>query len=236
MSYKQKKFIRNWYKDFVESDEDPFLANEHLMYLAMLAKATPQAVWEYISRKFLGSTTDGPAGNLPLAGGLRPLKHSKDTNSSSPGYSLAKANRHLSQQTLQLVEKYVSACQRRRAHSDGRRKKNDGPFTCTFGCGYRTGRAFDWRRHEETHEPQELWLCSLCPQNSEQNPFLVNRKDKFLKHVKEVHKGWNADDVLQTSRVDFQAKFDPVCPICQETTESWDDRCKHIIGHFEDDV
>lgn len=28
-----------------------------------------------------------------------------------------------------------------------------GPYRCTFGCRYRTKRTFDWRHHEETHEP-----------------------------------------------------------------------------------
>jgi hypothetical protein len=94
---------------------------------------------------------------------------------------------------------------------------------------------FDWRRHEETHSPQELWLCHYCVQNSDQTPFLVNRRDKFLRHAKEIHKEREAEDVLDISRVDFHPEFDPHCPLCPDTTSSWEDRCKHIIAHFEDE-
>ena len=36
------------------------------------------------------------------------------------------------------------------------------------------------------------------------------------------------------SKLDFRAKFDPKCPLCPEISETWDDRCRHILAHYED--
>jgi len=65
---------------------------------------------------------------------------------------LTEADDHLPPTTIDLVEKYVKAC--RCTRNKGSHPVNTGPYKCTFGCGHRTKRAFDWRRHEETHEPQ----------------------------------------------------------------------------------
>ncbi|KAF2709338.1 hypothetical protein K504DRAFT_345106, partial [Pleomassaria siparia CBS 279.74] len=213
LTKKQKLFVRQWIENFVDRESRSFPANEEVNALATLIHSSPQIILEYIHNKFALTRT----------------------SSATSGYSFKEKNRHLGA-SLDAVERYVIACHRRRAPNDGRRKINIGPYRCTYGCGYRTKRPFDWRRHEETHEPQELWLCHFCRQNEHQNPFLVNRKDKFLSHSKSAHKDWDPEQVSMMSKLDFHAKFDPKCPICPETTDSWNDRCKHIIRHFEDDI
>jgi hypothetical protein len=234
LNTKQKDFIRKWFEDFAAGQAPPILGTEEYHALATLIKTPSQLVWEYINRKY-----PNPASLLPTHNLRVPKDNSFDVNiediASSTTYSVLDANKHLPPTTLRLVEKYIQGSQRRRAHTDGRRKVNNGPFRCTYGCGYRTKRVFDWRRHEETHSPQELWLCHYCVQNGDQTPFLVNRRDKFLRHAKEIHKEREAEDVLDISRVDFRAEFDPQCPRCPDTTSSWEDRCKHIIAHFEDE-
>ncbi|KAF2740726.1 hypothetical protein EJ04DRAFT_481963 [Polyplosphaeria fusca] len=234
LSSKQKRFVQRWYEWFARG-EASYLAREQVGALATLLGAPSQTVLEYITKKYINPRANQQLSS-PLNADLAP--HAVPNGSSLPPseYSFAEANKHLLPQTFAMVEKYVLGCKRRRAQSDGRRCVNDGPFKCTFGCSYRTKRAFDWRRHEETHEPQELWLCDLCVQNQEQNPFLVNRKDKFLKHVKDTHKDCEPEEVLIASRVDFRANFDPRCPLCSEVTFSWDERCRHVLGHYEDEV
>lgn len=234
LSIREEKFLRQWYETLdIDPTQSPSI--ETINALATLVQSSPNTVKEHIARKFSPSSK-----SLSFAEPHSPASHHfpeyTQAKLSRTGYTVKTANAHLPAPTLSLVEKYVNACQRRRAQSDGRRTVNTGPFRCTLGCGYQTKRAFDWRRHEETHEPQELWLCHLCLQNGETNPFLVNRKDKFLGHVKDVHKGWVPETVLGMSVVDFRPTFNPQCPFCPSQSASWDDRCRHILGHYEAEI
>ncbi|KAF2185612.1 hypothetical protein K469DRAFT_483410, partial [Zopfia rhizophila CBS 207.26] len=230
---KQKKFIRKWLNDFAKDQGHGFLAREEINALATLVKGHPRPVEEYINRKLMNFAINPSSGGLAMTGSQMPSARTEIPSQSR--YSLTEANSHLPQETLRLVDKYVRGYQRQRTRNDGRRTVNNGPYKCTYACGYRTKRAFDWRRHEETHEPQELWLCHFCNAKGEQNPFLVNRKDKFLKHAKDVHKQYEPETVLDMSKVDFHANFDPKCPMCPELSSSWDERCKHILQHYDDD-
>jgi hypothetical protein len=69
--------------------------------------------------------------------------------------------------------------------------------------------------------------------------FLVSRKDKFLRHAREVHKEWKAEKVLELSRVDFRAReqeWKCVRVGCRWEGEDWDEKCRHVLGHFDDEV
>ncbi|KAI9774249.1 MAG: hypothetical protein M1839_001751 [Geoglossum umbratile] len=37
----------------------------------------------------------------------------------------------------------------------------DRPYKCTYGCGGDSQNKSDWKRHEETHEPQKEYICLL---------------------------------------------------------------------------
>ncbi|KAH7125456.1 hypothetical protein B0J11DRAFT_434742 [Dendryphion nanum] len=229
----QKDFIKHWFKKIGNCQESPYLANEEINAFATLVKAPPQAISEYIHKRLNSTTGAGIHTDSTIAAHQRPRDSLQQSNNT---YTVREANKHLDSTTLDCIEKYVLASQRRRTQSDGRRRVNQGPYRCTFGCGYCTKRSFDWRRHEETHEPQELWHCHLCKQNGETVPFLVNRKDKFIQHAKDSHKGRDAEDVLEMSSLDFRAKFNPRCPMCTSIFETWDERCKHVILHYEDEI
>ncbi|ORY08931.1 hypothetical protein BCR34DRAFT_469593, partial [Clohesyomyces aquaticus] len=229
---KQKRFIQKWHRDFVKDQGNPYLSSEDIAALATLLKVPVYAVHEYIHRKYISPPAAQSTTNFQLDAAQPHMNQTGSKNSNS-GYSIRGANAHLSPEDLRLVEAYVKGAKRPRARKDGRRKKNEGPFQCTFGCGYRTERAFDWRRHEETHEPQELWLCHLCRQTREKSPYLVNRKDKFIKHAKHVHKGWEPEHLLSMSNTSFNANMDPECPFCDEHFNSWEDRCQRILAHYE---
>lgn len=233
LSEKQERFIRNWFEDFAEGNTRSCVPFEEINALATLVKAPSQSVWDHVNESYIGPDAARLECSLQSS---RTTPLGSTCENAHSGYSVVEANKHLPSATLTLVEKYVRASQRRRAQKDGRRRVNEGPFRCIFGCGYRTKRAYDWRRHEETHEPQELWLCHFCCQSAESTPFLVNRRDKFLKHAKLIHKDRDAEEVLDMSKVNFRAKFDPQCPFCPEVSDTWDDRCKHVLAHFEDEI
>jgi hypothetical protein len=224
-----RHLLQRWYKDFVQPDRTELPPVEHIEALAMLIQAQPQLIRQCIDQKCEGSNAVGDKTKTEHQDQISP----RPETSPAPTYSLTEANSHLESTTLALIEKYISACRRRRSPNDGRRSVNTGPYSCSFSCGYRTKRAFDWRRHEETHEPQELWLCSVC---GTLTPFLVNRKDKFLKHVADRHKARDAERVLEKSKVAFVPRAELGCRTCGERSASWDERCRHVLGHYEDEV
>lgn len=235
LTKKQQRFLRLWHEDFAQADSSSAMVEECTTALATAMQTQPGLVFDYIERRRKGSEEhDKELGNLHEE--HSPSYQSQASEASTEPYTLSKANDHLPQPTLALVEKYISACRRRRSPTDGRRSVNSGPFRCTFGCGYRTKRVFDWRRHEETHEPQELWLCTICARSELHNPFLVNRKDKFLKHAADKHTHVAAEEVLQKSKLPFVPRAELGCTYCGEESGTWDERCRHVLGHFEDEM
>jgi hypothetical protein len=68
------------------------------------------------------------------------------------------------------------------------------------------------------------------------SPFLGHRKDKFLKHVRDVHGQWEGEMVLSFSRVEVGARGGAawMCPFCRIESAGWEERCRHVLGHFGD--
>lgn len=234
MTKEQSGILQRWYKDFARLEVAPALHNDRIIAFATAIQSEPGLVINYVrQRRNSNDTMKHGTGDQDV----EETPRSEKSNLPTPEpYRLTTANKHLPPNILPIVEKYVSGCRRRRSQNDGRRSVNTGPYRCTFGCGYRTKRAFDWRRHEETHEPQELWLCDICGQIDSHNPFLVNRKDKFLKHVADKHAEVAAETVLDKSKLEFAPRTELGCRYCEEKSASWDERCRHVLGHFEDEV
>jgi hypothetical protein len=232
LTKRQHRLLRQWYEDFAQPDVAPSLSDEHMIAFATAIQARSELVIDYVRRRRRSIASAGYA----VQNEQQACRSPGTVRTSTELYTLAGANSHLLPPTLNLVNKYVSACRRRRSSNDGRRSVNSGPYRCTFDCGYRTKRAFDWRRHEETHEPQELWLCCICSQTDMNNPFLVNRKDKFLKHASDKHATSGPETVLDKSKLAFVPRAELGCRYCGEECGNWDERCRHVLGHFEDEV
>jgi hypothetical protein len=232
LTRKQRRLLQQWYEDFAQPDDVNLLSNKVIDALAIVVHAQQQLILEYIELNCKANDTAEDTTESERQGST-PSRYTDAIDHHTPSYSLVEANKHLEPPTLTLVEKYISACRRRRSPNDGRRSVNTGPYRCTFTCGYQTKRAFDWRRHEETHEPQELWLCNLCSTTS---PFLVNRKDKFLKHIADKHAHGDVEHVLKESQVPFVPRDELGCRFCGARSGTWDERCRHILGHYEDEV
>lgn len=229
----QRKFVKHWLKSF-DTDRGNSTMDD-VTALSTLMRIPFQPIWDYINSKSKHSTTaTGERGGQMCLQPRAAFAAAEQSTSNPSAYNLVEANKHLPQPILQMVDKYVRSSQRRRATSDGRRTVNAGPYRCTFNCGYATKRAFDWQRHEETHEPQKLWLCHYCRQNDDSNPFLVNRKDKFLKHARDAHEARDPEEVLDMSKLRFNAKFDPQCPLCPQRHDTWEERCQCVLNHYDD--
>jgi hypothetical protein len=235
LTKRQNRLLGIWYEDFAQPAVAPSLLEEPMIAFATAIQVRPEIVVDYVRRRRDSTDTTDHATSVEREDQDSP--RSDGTNHDrTDTYTLAGANSHLPSPTLNLIDKYISACRRRRSPNDGRRSVNTGPYRCTFDCGYRTRRAFDWRRHEETHEPQELWLCCICSHNDMVNPFLVNRKDKFLKHAADKHADSRAERILDKSKLAFVPRAELGCRYCEEECGNWDERCRHVLGHFEDEV
>jgi hypothetical protein len=232
LTKRQHRLLRQWYEDFAQPDVAPSLSDEHMVAFATAIQARSELVIDYVRRRRRSIATAGYA----VQNEQQARRSPGSVRASTESYTLAGANSHLPPPTMTLVNKYISVCRRRRSPNDGRRSVNSGPYRCTFDCGYRTKRAFDWRRHEETHEPQELWLCCICSQTDMNNPFLVNRKDKFLKHASDKHTASGPETVLDKSKLEFVPRAELGCRYCGEECGNWDERCRHVLGHFENEV
>ena len=217
LTNEEEEFIKSW----VRLNQKLFVTDKEVDALSTLFNAPSHLVRNYVVGSVMasGKVTKG-------------YTYRKDRISCS--YSLEEANQHLPQDKLDMVNKYVLSLQKRGPSNEGRGGVNLGPFKCTFGCGYLTKRASDWRHHEESHEPQELWLCHFCLEEKEPNPFIVNRREDFLSHVETHQENLDPKEALEMSKVDFRPNIQTQCPFCFESLESWDERCKHIVSHFDD--
>jgi hypothetical protein len=234
LSDAQKRLIQEYVAGFAQGRTPDSLVFDEINAMATLIKAPSLLVWEYLNsspstRPIIISDPDTSTISTIL-GAQSPTPKLSDTAS-----SLASLNPHFPRGVFSKVEKYIDSAHCRRSEKDGRRRRNEGHLRCTFGCVYHTKRPYDWKRHEETHLPQDLWLCYLCCQKSEEKTFLVNRKDKFSKHVELVHKEFGKGDVLEWSKLKFHAETSFACPFCEVLEKTWEGRCRHVQAHYEDE-
>ncbi|KAF2759495.1 hypothetical protein EJ05DRAFT_300217 [Pseudovirgaria hyperparasitica] len=141
-----------------------------------------------------------------------------------------------------LISDYVKKARNKCDHGDGRRISVTGVLECTAGCGYRTNRLSDWKRHEENRQPQNIYVCRECQRGpSKKKPFISHRVDKLEKHLRSTHKKAAAtrleiDTITGGSKVAYQADFERECkePGCPHSFNSWDDRLSHYQrDHFQ---
>lgn len=223
----QRHLLMRWQLDLGKRSPSSHLSADILNAWSIILEAPAYAIDKYLSSAQHDAFFEG--------------QHRPDDTPRSPSpqatplqSSLAKLNPSLDSSTIAQIESYILSARRERCRTDGRRRVNQGHLECTFKCGYRTKRAYDWRRHEETHEPQELWACHLCRQDDDQKLFLVNRKDKLQKHARAMHPQCNVDELIRDSQIQLpQNLFDSKCGSCGERFDSWEKRCRHLVTHFE---
>ena len=234
VTIKQRNFIRRWHRGFLgKRGQQAYLSNNHVKALATLIDLQPQTVHNWICQNSMdlsGSTQPEEAFLFP-GPDQAPREYSSQTPN-GPDISKPNGNSHLPREIIQLIESHVEACNNKQVRNEGRRRVNVGKYECTFSCGYRTNHAFDWKLHEESHQPQNFWLCTVCSQEK-RTIFLVRRADKLLKHVQDKHADSNPRDVIKSSKLAYKARFQPQCGFCGYAFNSWEDRNNHILCHFD---
>ena len=125
---------------------------------------------------------------------------------------------------------------RRPPCTDEKSLPSNSMYQCTLGngCSQYFKAKGDWKRHENTHFPQEFWLCGSgsCASN---NRFL--RKDRFLEHCNKAH-----PEAEITSESSNCFRYDVVgsqwpreCPYrsCGKNNfPTFDDRLEHVAKHY----
>ena len=108
------------------------------------------------------------------------------------------------------------------------------PYNCTYN---RSGPSFAnkhaWKRHEELHRPQKLWICpekdckARLPKKG-----LFTRLDRLRTHLSKLHPSKNID--LTSCQKILKKNFDKRCIFksCPTQFGSWRERIEHLDGHF----
>ena len=157
-------------------------------------------------------------GNQPRDFGVSALSATKS----------AQINCHIAAfQVFQDVRSRRSGCVNDKSPPPG------GMYQCTIGrgCSQSFKRKGDWKRHENTHYPQEVWLCEYQACASSPKPFL--REEHFSKHFARTHPGTDST----TGKPDnFRhevpgSQWPRRCPFqaCENSSFlTFDDRLEHI--------
>lgn len=123
--------------------------------------------------------------------------------------------------------------------------RKTGPFECTSKCGESFAKASEWKRHEELHQPQEIYICTICC--NLENPSLKAfrfRKDKMIEHLSKSHSdSMSEEGMLERSiramKVDYPTPFTTRCGFCNRgdwLAPSWQARIEHIRRHFRNNL
>jgi len=100
-------------------------------------------------------------------------------------------------------------CKKHRRH-----ERQLGIFECTFGCGRKFQRVWEWERHEQAVQPDKFWFCWSCGDvNNPSLECLYMRKDKFVSHIKSQHDE-DVAEVLVQSKVAYTPPFRERCGFC----------------------
>ena len=117
-------------------------------------------------------------------------------------------------------------------------RDEEQPYACTSRCGAKFKSKGEWKRHEETNYPQELWYCCIGTCKSKPAKKRVSfRKDHYKNHLIKQH-GYiqvtNQD--LRESRFPINSLFSRQCIFqnCDECFEDWKERTNHIAKEFEE--
>ncbi|KAF2496272.1 hypothetical protein BU16DRAFT_459527 [Lophium mytilinum] len=107
-------------------------------------------------------------------------------------------------------------------------------YRCTAKCGYRTNSREHWKLHEETHQPQEFYICGICKHKPEGEKYAVfGRHKELLFHIRHEHPDRDAEDIVRQSKQDYVAGFKRRCGFCGDRFLTWDLRNEHILEHFD---
>ncbi|KAF2808463.1 uncharacterized protein BDZ99DRAFT_370060, partial [Mytilinidion resinicola] len=142
-------------------------------------------------------------------------------------------NDHLPQEIRRSIEQYIAMCGRQRAfHRD--LSGDEYAYECIAKCGYRTNSRDHWKLHEETHQPQEFYICGICKDKSGEEKYVVfGRRKELLFHIRHEHPDQDAEGIVKQSKQDYVAGFKRNCEFCGDLFITWDSRNEHILAHFD---
>ena len=112
-----------------------------------------------------------------------------------------------------------------------------GKWKCTLGCGWSHRDKGNWKRHERTHYPPEIWLCNHpdCLNKNHQARASF-RKDLAKRHFKSKHNQELKDSEIEIYRkVVPDSLFPRSCCFqnCDHSFATFDDRSSHIETHLQ---
>jgi hypothetical protein len=120
-----------------------------------------------------------------------------------------------------------------------KKETNEGNQQCIYrpSCRPRFIDFYNWQRHIEISQPQNIWFCRRC--GNIEHPTaknLLTRKDKFLNHLRKCHTDWDNPEALMACKISYDAPFKKRCGFCGRNeflATSFEHRLRHIMGHFK---
>ncbi|KAH0557175.1 hypothetical protein GP486_005032 [Trichoglossum hirsutum] len=232
---------------------DPFPNRQEKQALATLCKLTYERVHNWFNNNRRRQKPESP-------------EYSWDQQTSSftslseadSGYQSLMSTALHATTPSRLVTGSTHAAVDRLSPEDTKRK----PYQCTFGCDNRFSTRSDFRRHEETHCPQNEWICCYklppvlgeegikCVFCDEMNPTAnhinrehncqsclekrptFRRKDKFREHLFLKHSQPFITPNMESWCRPIASKFNKSCGFCGHRFRTWLERIDHVADHF----
>ena len=146
------------------------------------------------------------------------------------------------EEILELFQDYQET-QLRGLSNEPREATGPRTFSCTLehGCRRSFAKKGDWKRHENTHYPQEIWLCSheTCTSKPIKHKTFL-RRDRFAQHYRDAHGNGNNIPIVAADSYRLAvhgSKWPRKCPFqeCPKSNfPSFDDRLEHVAReHFK---
>ena len=109
-------------------------------------------------------------------------------------------------------------------------------FPCTHGHAKMFGSKSMWKRHEETHCRQRMWLCKYdrC-QSKPEDERSYSRPEHLRDHLSQKHPNVPySKSKISSCALDLSPEFDRRClfRVCGVTFDDWKSRCDHLADHF----
>ncbi|KAL9087128.1 MAG: hypothetical protein Q9165_006779 [Trypethelium subeluteriae] len=129
-----------------------------------------------------------------------------------------------------LAQKYADKASENKCEKT---RSCEGRFQCIFkDCCYQTDKVDSLKRHLDVRRPSTVYVCEECLKQSDGDPFMHQRKDKFRHHLKNCHEMTKYGLIERSSTFHPDAKK-AVCGFCSEEFRNllgWRD---HVIDHFK---
>ena len=230
-----QEVLMNWIRHSIARNVNPMQDKNGMNTLAAAHDLDPLDVATFVganARGFPDLSADRMSSEQPAV----PSAPSVSLRSSQETYDARKA----------VADKYVTNKSQVPCNMAPALEAPGGLFHCPYApCNFGHSRHDEWKRHLESRQPQQVYVCYLCygPQGNrkDKRPSVEHRRDKHMKHLRDVHKVEDTASHLPLSCFEYSGNFTRQCiyrfkedgRVCGATIDSWGHQIKHLAAHYK---